>query len=698
MKDVDEMLIGVAGLNPFPMSKSPRSNMFVGHSLAKLKGVIHEHQRNYHLFDAPTISDAEYDALLKQLIELEAGNPDPDSPSQTVGFAVTDNTFALHAHHQPLLSLSNVFNEEELQQFLSTIPKDVNFVAEHKLDGVAVSLTYRNRLLTRATTRGNGEFGEDVTENIKTIRSVPLYLDSEIFPNGEYEIHGEIIIPHDEFARLNKELEEAGKKPFANPRNAAAGSLRQKDPHKCKWRKLVFVPYGWDERFAKAMTGRQSILPADKVSYFSLHSVLGISFDNNPTDSIICSDVSELLVYYNQAMQLRSSLGYDIDGVVIKVNNLEVRNKLGQRSREPRWATAFKFPSMTTITTVESVDYQIGRTGILTPVARLKPVQLAGVTVSNCTLHNVDEIERLDLHIGDSVILSRQGDVIPKVTSVVKELRPDNAVKVAIPTKCPSCGGEVTKANVYISCIEMYKCTEQLVQTVLYLVSREVLNIDGIGEQTVRMLVDNHMLKNPFQIYNFSFYKEALLAMGMGAKVYENIAANIEQRRTIRLDTFITALCLGNIGPSISRIIAEHFVSFDNMIEQTSVPDWSIKHLDGIGDTIDDLFTGYMGFASVRAHLCQVAKLINITDMPEKSKVLDGHTYVITGTFDLNRNIIKEKLLALGAKVSNTVSKDTTALFAGSSAGSKITKAEKLGIPIYDEDQLILILEESSND
>lgn len=661
-----------------------------------LVNLLKYHRHQYFILDEPTITDSEYDALYKRLSELEHENPTMrrlDSPTFQVGFPIDNEAFSPVIHYKPLLSLGNLFTEDDLKQFMETLPPDSEVMGEFKLDGLAVALTYHDRKLIRAATRGDGTTGEDITANIRTIRSVPLLLDG-FFPSGEFEIHGEVTMPFAEFDRLNGELLRTGKKPFANPRNAAAGSLRQKDPEKTKRRKLRFNPYGWDQRFIDQLQLKRNVDDEwNANTYSNVHLMLGLSFDTRATVSIKLTSIEDIQNYYTRAIESRSKLGYDIDGVVIKLNDLDARKALGERNREPRWATAYKFPAGTAITTLEAVDWQVGRTGTLTPVARLKSVPLMGVTISNCTLHNIDEITRLDLCIGDTVTISRQGDVIPKITQVYPELRGKLQWKVIAPEQCPCCGGKVEREGVLLTCNKGYTCKDQLVQSVVYLVSRECLDIDGIGEQTIRLLVDAELLNEPFQIFNFKHHEKELKELGMGDKVFENIVNSIEASKVVRLDRFIAAQCLPGIGLSTARLIANHFGSLEHMLEMADKGKHSIIHIDGIGKTAESMFTGYLGFNMIRTQLKKLATILTIEPMPAIQSELSGQIFVITGSFDMNRNQIKEQLTLKGAKVSGTISENTTALIAGANAGSKMKKATTLGIRIIEEPELKTILQ-----
>lgn len=673
-----------------------------------LVNLLKYHAHMYYIMDAPEITDSEYDQLYQQLVQLEKQNPElkrPDSPTNLVGFKVDGTPFAPVQHHKPLMSLGNVFNQTELSDFLNTLPKETTVALEFKLDGLAVALTYRNRQLVRAATRGDGIVGEDITANILMIRSVPKILDSQ-FPIEEFEVHGEVTMSLTVLESLNGVLKSLGKKPFANARNAAAGSLRQKDPTKVKERKLNFNPYGSDERLVRL---------TDVRTYDCLMEILANNFNTTATHTEVfdVSDIDAINQWYLNAHDLRSKLDFDIDGVVVKVNEYNVRGALGERNREPRWAMAYKFPAGTAITQVEGVDWQIGRTGVLTPVARLKPVSLMGVTVTNCTLHNADEVERLDLCIGDTVTVSRQGDVIPKVINVFTELRPRLQMRVIPPKYCPSCGRAVYRPDgeVFIRC-RNDKCPDAMKAKISYLVSRECLDIEGLGDQITAGLVDATFFKQSiFDIFDIENTRKTLLEIGIGDKVTDKIINEISSKRCLRLDRLITSLGIPTVAGVTAKLIANKYRTPENFLEALKLGRLTpstlsvISEIDGIGpittrEWITGLTeTGYDITDSDRVplinHLIEAieSKRISIEPMPEVQTKLQGNTYVITGSFDISRDIIKEKLIHLGAKVSGTVSANTTAVIAGREAGSKLKKAQSLGIPILNEQQLMDLLQ-----
>lgn len=669
--------------------------------MSKLVNLLKYHQHKYYILDEPEISDTEYDQLYRALVDFETLHPDYrqlNSPTYTVGFPTANTPFSPVTHYQPLMSLGNIFNEDELKQFIDSMPPEQTYCLEMKLDGLAVALTYEDRKLIKAATRGDGVNGEDITANVRTINSVPKILNG-YFPAEEFEIHGEVTMPISVFNKLNEDLVAQGKKPFANPRNAAAGSLRQKDPEKTRERKLRFNPYGWDQRLPHLLDSHQ---------YQYIMSLLSLCFDTRATMTTTAETVEEIQNHYLKAIEMRSKLGYDIDGMVIKLDDLNVRKTLGERNREPRWATAYKFPAGTAVTTLEAVDWQVGRTGVLTPVARLKPVQLMGVTVSNCTLHNYEEIQRLDLCMGDTVTISRQGDVIPKITHVFTELRPQLQIKVTPPRNCPSCNVPVVFQAPFVLCRNK-DCLGMRIAKATYLVSRDCFDIDGLGEQITAELVELELFKySIFDIFDLDQLNHCLEIAGVGKKVATKILQEVETRRYMRLDRLIASLGIPGVAGTTAKIIANHFKTFENFKESLIIgcrePSefYDIGNLDGIGPVTADAWAkGLLEIHDVESNLnlaknilsAEHQELIQIEPLPEIGNALAGQVYVITGSFEMNRNQIKELLQRQGAKVSGSISPNTTGLIAGENAGSKLTKAISLGIPIINEEQLKVLLQ-----
>lgn len=681
--------------------------MSISSQALKLIDTLNMHCRQYHILNEPLISDEHYDQLYRFLVKLLEGVDEKDipehSPTKRVGSEVSKQ-FAPVQHYKPLMSLGNVFNLEECSEFCKSVT-DVGtgfssdepiFAVERKLDGLAVALTYRNRILTRAATRGDGSIGEDVTANVYTISSIPKEL-SPLFPDFEFEIHGEVTLPHNEFIKLNDQANQTGKKPFANPRNAAVGSLRQKNPAITKERGLLFTPYGCCDRLIKGKAYN---------TYRQLLDLLAIGgFDYNTRGTKFFNSVEEIEKEYQELSTSRHELSIEIDGLVIKTNHLSIREQLGNRTREPRWATAYKFPASTAVTILKDVEWRVGRTGVITPVGILEPVHLMGVTVSNTTLHNYAEIQKLGLCIGDWVSIARRGDVIPKVMERVIDLCDKGNVPIQPPLFCPVCNNGVYTDTVYITCRNSC-CKGRLKAKLNYMVSRECFDIDGLGEQITAALVDNGFLDETiFKLFDVDFLKENLIKIGVGEKVTAKIINEVKNKRTMRLDKLIASLGMLGIAGSTAKIVANYYKDFDGLrsaIEKNIAGEMELEKinlLDGVGPITTTFWvTTLLNKESEQPTLADQllkavdSKLVIPTPMPEVRDVLKGNTYVITGSFDIPRSDIKESLMRLGAAVSGSVSKNTTALIAGEKAGSKLKDAEKLGIPIIDETKLYELL------
>lgn len=681
--------------------------MSISSQALKLIDILNMHCRQYYILNDPLISDAQYDQMYRFLLTLLEDVDDiniPDhSPTKRVGSDI-NKQFASAQHYKPLMSLGNVFNFDECSEFCKTVTNvgigfnsdEPIFAAERKLDGLAVALTYRNRILIRAATRGDGIIGEDVTANVYTISNIPKELPS-LFPDFEFEIHGEVTLPLSIWQQLNTQAEINGKKPFANPRNAAVGSLRQKNPTITKERQLIFTPYGCCDRLinGKAYNTYRQLLGLLAAGGFD-HSTRGTEFFNT---------VEEIEQYYQHLISTRQNLDIEIDGVVIKANFLSIRDQLGSRTREPRWATAYKFPASTAVTILKDVEWRVGRTGVVTPVGILEPVHLMGVTVSNTTLHNYAEIQKLGLCIGDWVSIARRGDVIPKVMERVVDLCDKGNAPIRPPLFCPVCNSGLYSDSVYITCRNSC-CKGRLKAKLNYMVSRECFDIDGLGEQITAALVDNGFLdETVFKLFDVDYLKEQLLKIGVGDKVTAKIINEVNNKRTMRLDKLITSLGMLGIAGSTAKIVANHYKDFDGLrlaIQKNLNGEMELEKinlLDGIGPITTTFWVTTL--TDKDANLSTLAdqllaavdsKLVIPTPMPEVQDVLKGNTYVITGSFDIPRSDIKESLMRLGATVSGSVSKNTTALIAGEKSGSKLDDAKKLGIPIIDEVKLYDLL------
>ena len=662
--------------------------------ISQLRAQLEEHNHNYYVLDAPSIPDAEYDRLMLELSALEQANPEfqsPDSPSQKVGGAALDK-FEQVTHQVPMLSLDNAFSEEEFAAFNRRIKErlmnssELTFCCEPKLDGLAVSIIYRDGVLVQAATRGDGMVGENITQNVKTIRNVPLKLRGNDFP-AELEVRGEVFMDSAGFAKLNSEADKRGEKVFVNPRNAAAGSLRQLDSKVTAKRPLMFYAYS---------TGlvADGQLPEDH--YQQLAKLTDWGLPLCPETKLV-EGQQAALDYYQDILARRSELAYEIDGVVIKVNDKKLQERLGFVARAPRWAIAFKFPAQEEITQLLDVEFQVGRTGAITPVARLEPVFVGGVTVSNATLHNGDEIARLGVKIGDTVIIRRAGDVIPQITQVVLERRPEDAKDIVFPATCPICESHVERieGEAVARCTGGLVCQAQRKQAIKHFASRKALDIDGLGDKIVDQLVDRELIKTPADLFTLKQgHFESLERMG--PKSAKNLVNALQEAKQTTLAKFLYSLGIREVGEATAQNLANHFLtlekitqaSVDALTEVSDVGEIVAKHVRGF-------FTEEHNMDVVNALIEQGINWPALTAPSADAQPLAGLTYVLTGTLsELNRNDAKARLQALGAKVSGSVSAKTDALIAGEKAGSKLTKAQDLGIDVLTEADLIALLSE----
>ena len=668
---------------------------------AELRQQLDEANHRYYVLDDPSLPDAEYDRLFRELQELESRHPElraADSPTQRVGGAALKE-FAPVTHRQPMQSLNNCFSEEELGEFDRRVREGlgleaVDYVAEPKLDGLAVSLTYEDGVFVQGATRGDGETGEDITANLRTIRRLPLSLrQGKKHPAPKIiEVRGEVYLPRAGFDRMNAEAAAKGEKLYVNPRNAAAGSLRQLDPKNTAARPLALYAYavGFQQGWTRPRTH---------------HEVLALLRDwGFPVSELIkvVQGPAGCLAYYQDMQAKRAGLGFDIDGVVYKLDDLAGRDELGSVSRAPRWAIAHKFPAEEAVTLLENVEFQVGRTGTLTPVARLKPVFVGGANVSNATLHNMDEVERKDVRIGDTVVVRRAGDVIPEVKGVVLERRPDNARKVELPLTCPVCGGHVERAEgeVAARCTNGLSCRAQLHGALQHYVSRKAMDIEGLGEKLLAQLIDIGLVRAPADIYRLSAEQLAALER-MGEKSAENVVAAVEKSKDSRFERFLYALGIPDIGETTARDLARHFGTLDALIEATqrdllTEGDEAVKPKDRYPELRKVPDVGPI----VAAHLCHffaeprnreaIKALLDagIHWPPPKAAAsgpLSGKTLVITGTLPgISRDEAGALIEANGGKVSGSISAKTDYLLAGAAAGSKLAKAEKLGVTVID--------------
>lgn len=648
-----------------------------------LRSEIARHNKLYYIHDAPTISDAEYDRLLHELADLETKYPDfvtDESPTQRVG-APLSGGFAEVTHGRPMLSLSNAFSATDLTDFDTRVKRfleldlsdEIEYCCELKLDGLAVSLTYTQGILTRAATRGDGSTGEDITLNVRTIRSVPLRLAVDDAPEL-IEIRGEVYLPHHEFKRINDLRDAAGEATFANPRNAAAGSLRQQDPKITADRRLSAAFYGVGET-----SGTE---PASQIALLSWLRAAGLHTDGNVQ---LCKGIGEVIAYIEKWEELRSSLPYDTDGMVVKVNDADMQRRLGAVARAPRWAIAYKYPAQQVETVVEDILVQVGRTGAVTPLAKLRPVICAGVTVSRATLHNQSEIDRKDVRIGDTVVIQRAGEVIPEVVSVIVSRRPESSVPYIIPAMCPSCGTELVRPDgeAVIRCPSVAECPAQLQTRLEHFVSRLAFNIDGLGGERLAQMIDAGIVTCAADIFRIT--PEQLLRLDrMGAKLVDNLTAGIDASRNISLARFIYALGIRHIGERASEILANHFGTLD-AIRGATVDELIKVHEIGLStaESVTDWFSRHQ--SSIDDILSAGVRVEDATG-PVSRDILTGQVYVFTGALEhLTRESAEALVRSLGGTATGSVSKKTTCVVAGPGAGSKLAKAESLGIPVIDE-------------
>ncbi|NWO08073.1 MAG: NAD-dependent DNA ligase LigA [Alteromonadaceae bacterium] len=662
--------------------------------VAELRAELEDHNYRYYVLDDPQIPDAEYDRLFRELQNLEAEYPElasDESPTRRVG-SNADTSFAEVVHRVPMLSLDNAFSDDELRDFDRRIrdrlgdEQAVEYVCEPKLDGLAVSLHYRDGALVQAATRGDGYSGEDITANIRTIPSVPLTLRGDNFP-AEVEVRGEVYMPRAGFERLNARLAEQGDKTFVNPRNAAAGSLRQKKSTVTAKRPLEFCAY------SLAVTD-ETLLP--ETHWDSLQRVRGWGFRLNP-EMRKAEGVEACHQAYEDLMAKRDSLPYEIDGIVFKVNRLDLQQQLGFVSRAPRWAIAQKFPAQEETTIIEDVEFQVGRTGAVTPVARLQPVFVGGVTVSNATLHNMDEIKRLDARIGDTVFIRRAGDVIPKVVKVVPEKRPEGAREVVLPEHCPVCGSDIVQieGEAVARCSGGLYCPAQRKEAIRHYASRKAMDIEGLGDKLIDVLVEEGMVHTVADIYRLTRFQLSTLER-MGDKSAANLVSAIDRSRQPVLWRFLYALGIREVGEATAKALASHFGSLEAIAEASEE---QLQEVPDVGPIVAGHIRSFFGQPHNRETLdalkeagvsWQQETITRAEDLP-----LKGETWVLTGTLSgMTRGQAKEKLEALGAKVAGSVSKKTACVVAGEAAGSKLEKAEQLGLKVLDEAGLQALLAE----
>jgi DNA ligase (NAD+) len=663
--------------------------------MRELISILAKHNHAYYVMDAPSISDAEYDQLFHQLKALEQQYPDliqPDSPTQKVGGQALTK-FQSVQHTVPMLSLGNVFNEDDLTAFDQRIRERLPnqsyaYEVELKFDGLAVSLWYENGQFVRGVTRGDGETGEDITHSVSTIRNLPKVLHVEqgqIAPEF-LEVRGEVVMPKSGFLKLNREAEARGEKTFANPRNAAAGSLRQLNPEIAAARPLAFYAYGIAQCRPHHGLSTQSA---------SMQWLTELGFEIGE-QHFIADSVQQVQQAYEQIQQQRADLTVEIDGMVIKVDDLNQQKQLGFLSREPRWATAYKFPAQAALTTVDSIEWQVGRTGTLTPVARLKPVSVGGVTVSNVTLHNIGEIHRLDVRLGDTVSVYRTGDVIPKVERVWPEFRVADAAVVQLPPCCPVCASPVVmpEGEALARCSGGLFCPAQRIEAIRHFVSRKAMDIEGLGERWVESLLEKGLINNVADIYQLEQHRDVLLSLEkMGEKSLQNLLAAIEASKETTFSRFIYALGIRGVGETTARMLAENFQTLE-ALEQADLE--ALKKTPDVGEIsaewIDDFFRAEHNIEVIER--LRAAGIHWPLPAPRTRQPLTGESWVITGTLtQFSREQATQQLQALGARVSGSISAKTRALVAGEKAGSKLDKAQKLGVRILNEDEFIALMQ-----
>ena len=661
--------------------------------IAELTARLRRWGAAYFEIDTPLVPDADYDAAMLQLRALEADHPDlqaPDSPTQRVGGAPL-SAFQTIAHRMPMLSLDNAFSETELIEFHRRVIErlsvsEITYCCEPKLDGVAVSIVYESGLLTQAATRGDGVSGENITANVRTIRNVPLMLSGDDIPSY-LEVRGEITIPRSGFEQMNARARRLGQKVFVNPRNAAAGSLRQLDSGVTAKRPLEFTAY--------SVGVFEGSLPASHDGTLRALSEWCIPISEH-MQTVVGIEACE--VYYEQMAAQRDALPFDIDGIVYKVNSLEQQDRLGFISRAPRWAIARKFPAQEVSTRLLGVDFQVGRTGVITPVARLEPVFVAGVTVSNATLHNIDEIERLGVSIGDVVVVRRAGDVIPQIVSVVRDdTENEGSVRepIVFPAQCPACGAALAReaGETAIRCVGGVGCGAQLKGVVRHFASRKAMNIDGLGDKLIDQLVDEGLLESVADLFRLT--KETVGTLDrMGEKSSENLLSSVAAARQTTLPKLIYALGIREVGEATARSLAEHFMTLDAMLA-ASVE--ALEDVDDVGPVVAQHIRAFAEDGRNGTILDELqAAGVNWPDvaLDAGDGPLAGTIWVVTGKLvAMSREEAESRLRALGAKTASSVSKKTTSVVAGPGAGSKRKRAESLAVPIIDESALLVVLE-----
>lgn len=659
--------------------------------IADLRKKIHYHDYRYYVLNEPEISDAEYDGLFKELEELERRYPElvtRDSPTQRVGAKPLEE-FGTYEHRIPLLSLNSVSDEREVRdfdervrKFLGGAEEEIEYVVEPKIDGLAMELVYEKGVLSVGSTRGDGKTGEEITQNLRTIKTIPLRIFSDVdagagAPLPLLEVRGEVFIPVSKFKELNEELGAKGEKMFANPRNAAAGSVRQLDPKVTASRPLDFFSYGVGRAGGKGFSTQWEVLDYLRRIGFKVSPLIR-RFGN----------IKDVIGYHEEVKEKRDELDYEIDGIVVKVNSIEQQDRLGAISRSPRWAIAYKFPAREAFTSVKDIVVQVGRTGALTPVAVLEPVQIGGVTVSRATLHNEDELRKKDVRIGDTVVVERAGDVIPEVVSVIKSKRTGAEKGFRMPDRCPVCGAEVLKEGPIVRCIGV-SCIAQLKERIKHFASLRAMNVEGLGEKVVEQLVDRKMVSDAADLF-FLTKRKLLKLERMGGKSAQNILNSLEKSRHTTFSRLIHALGIRHVGEHTAFLLA------DNFRDMEALRNASYEDLVGISEIGPEVAKSVLLFFEQRstkellkklerAEVWYEKKEAGLVEEEKEKKVLEGKTFVFTGRISMQRAEAKSMVERLGGEVALSVSKKTDYVVAGEEAGSKLEKAEKLGVKIIAE-------------
>ncbi|MEK4176461.1 NAD-dependent DNA ligase LigA [Aeribacillus sp. FSL K6-1305] len=651
----------------------------------ELHKLLNQYNYEYHVLDNPSVPDAEYDRLMRELIELEEKYPElktPDSPSQRVGGAVLD-AFRKVAHRVPMLSLANAFNEQDLRDFDRRVRQavgDVEYVVELKIDGLAVSLRYENGLFVQGSTRGDGTTGEDITENLKTIRSIPLRLKK----NLSMEVRGEAFMPKASFEKLNEERIAKGEVPFANPRNAAAGSLRQLDPKIAAKRNLDIFVYNIAELGDTGVSSHSEAL--------DLLDELGFKTNRERRK---CKNIDEVIELLDQLLEKRSQLPYDIDGVVIKVDSLRQQEALGATAKSPRWAIAYKFPAEEVVTKLLDIELAVGRTGVITPTAILEPVKVAGTTVKRASLHNEDLIREKDIKLGDFVVVKKAGDIIPEIVNVLVDRRTGNEQDFRMPSHCPECNSELVRleGEVALRCINP-KCPAQIREGLIHFVSRNAMNIEGLGERVITQLFKEGLIQDVADLYKLT--KPQLLQLErMGEKSTDNLLHAIERSKENSLERLLFGLGIRYVGEKAAKILAEHFETMERLQSATRE---QLINIPEIGEKMADSIATFFEQPEVKELIEELKSFgVNMTYKGPKRTISDegdsyfaGKTIVLTGKLaEMSRNEAKEQIEARGGKVTGSVSKKTDLVIAGEDAGSKLAKARELNIEVWDESRLL---------